>query len=194
MKTFIWILSAGMTLSFLSCGDGDGKTIASDSDTSTNVSTTTPQPSDNGSDVDASVPATARTTFETKYPKASNVKWRKYQRQQGEEVEQADWNAKLDTSDYEVSFRFNDVDYMAWYDDGNWIRTATKVSDHASLPAAVTDAIKKEFAGFSIYDVDKEEHSDGVLYEIELKKGEEKWKAHFTPEGKVTKRVKKKNA
>lgn len=193
MKTFFIILSAGMTLSFMSCGDDAGTTIASDTDTTENTTTTASQPAD-GSVVDANIPTTTRTTFETKYPNASNVKWRKYQREQGEEVDQTDWNYKLDTSDYEVSFRFNDVDYMAWYDDNNWVRSATKLSDHATLPAAVTNAIKTEFPGFSIYEVDKEDRSDGVLYEIELKKGEEKWKAHFTPEGKVTKKKKKKDA
>ena len=189
MKTFIIILSAGMTLSFMSCGDGS-RTIASDADTTTNSRVTTTEPIDAGV---ADIPTNTRTTFETKYPNASNVKWRRYQPMTGEEVDQTDWNYKLDTSDYEVSFRFNDIDYIAWYDDGAWIRSVTKVSDHASLPSAVTNAIKTEFPGYSIYDVDKEDRSDGVLYEIELKKGEEKWKAHFTPDGKVTKKKQKKD-
>ena len=40
-------------------------------------------------------------------------------------------------------------------------------------------------------EVDKEEFGEGNLYEVELKKGEEKFKAHFTPDGKMTKKQKK---
>ena len=186
------LLAAGLTLGFLACNDD-----ADTADSTTTDSTSTTISSDNtGTPGTTSgtieVPAATRTTFETKYPKASNVQWRQYKRAEGETPEASDWNYDLDSSDYEVSFRFNDMDYMAWYNDGKWLRASTRVNDVASLPAKVNDVIKKEYPGFQVVEVDKEEYGEGHQYEVELKKDTAKWKIHITPNGNITKRQPKK--
>ncbi|HUR10559.1 MAG TPA: PepSY-like domain-containing protein [Flavitalea sp.] len=197
MKSLIIILSAGLTFGLISCND-DSDTSRSDADSTAATAsapaaeTTTPATNDVAT-AEVEVPATTKTTFETKYPKATNVKWRRYQRPEGVTVDNSDWNSKLDSNDYEVAFTFNDVDYFAWYDDGTWLRSRTTVKDPNGLPAAINSTIKKEFPGFEVVEVDKEEYGkNDHLYEVELKKGDEKYKAHFTENGKMTKKQPKK--
>lgn len=186
-------MAAGLSLAIFSCND-DADTAAdstkNDSASSTIAADNTGTPGTESGTIE--VPTTTRTTFETKYPNATNVQWRRYRRAEGETPQASDWNYKLDTSDYEVSFRFNDMDYMAWYDDGNWLRSSQRVSDVASLPGKINEVIKKEFPGFQIVEVDKEEYGDGHQYEVELKSDTANWKIHITPNGHITKRQPKK--
>src|SRR5688572_2348069 len=89
-------------------------------DTTTTVSTAT---TDNAMVGTIEAPATIRTSFETKYPQATNVRWQYYRPDLTTNFEW-DWSGwpMLDTSDYAVSYNWNGNDYWAWYDqDGNWI-------------------------------------------------------------------------
>ena len=192
MKRLSILLAAGLSLGMLACND-DADTADSTTDsTSTAIATDNTGTAGTASGT-IEVPAATRTTFETKYPQASNVQWRRYSRATGDNPQPSDWNYNLDSSDYEVSFRFNDMDYMAWYNDGNWLRSSTRVSDVASLPGKINDVIKKEYPGFTVVEVDKEEYGDGHQYEVELKKDTANWKIHITPNGHITKRQPKKN-
>ena len=193
MKKLSMFLAAGLSLGILACND-DADTADSSTADSTNSAIATDNTGTAGTASGTiDVPEGTRTTFETKYPQASNVQWRRYRRAEGENPQSSDWNYNLDTSDYEVSFRFNDMDYMAWYNDGNWLRSSTRVSDVASLPGKINDVIKKEYPGFTVVEVDKEEYGDGHQYEVELKKDTTNWKIHITPNGHITKRQPKKN-
>ena len=44
---------------------------------------------------------------------------------------------------------------------------------------------KKEFDGYSIIEVDRENYKNAITYEVDLKKGEEKIKVQFDEMGKV---------
>ncbi|HEY0679321.1 MAG TPA: PepSY-like domain-containing protein [Chitinophagaceae bacterium] len=185
MKSKIMMLFAGLSLGVVACNDNASTGDAATSDTTTNTTTTT---TDNTS-VDVDVPAGTRTSFETKYPNATNVRWSRYKPESDRStIDPSDWNYKLDTNDYEVMFNWDGAEYYAWYDDGNFVRASTPVKDHSKLPAAVNDAIRSQFAGYTIVEVDKEHDKDRTTYEVDLEKGEDKMKVHFDENGKVVKK------
>jgi len=104
-------------------------------------------------------------------------------------MDATDWNYGLDTNDYVVMFNWDNADYYAWYDDGNWIRASTPMKDHSKLPAPVNNTIRNQFAGYEIVEVDKENDKDRTVYEIELKKGDEdKMKLTIAEDGTVMKK------
>ena len=185
MKKFGLLLLAGFF--FAACND-DSKTAESTTEDSTNLTTTTGGSTATDANAGyADVPATTRTSFETKYPGATNVTWRRYNPDNYKTDTDDDWRKNLDTSDYEVSFRFNDVDYWAWYDNGEWHYETMKLKDHSKLPAAVNAAIQKNYKDYTITEVDVENDKNRKVYEVDLEKGGEKWNIHFDENGKVVK-------
>ncbi|MGB8190586.1 MAG: PepSY-like domain-containing protein [Chitinophagaceae bacterium] len=185
MKSKIMMLFAGLSFGIISCNDNAGTTDA-DKDSATITTTTTTPDAVATNTVD--VPAATRTSFETKYPNASNVRWNRYTPATDRTaMDASDWNYNLDTNDYEVMFNWDGADYYAWYDDGNWIRASTRVADNSKLPAAVNSAIQSKYAGYEIVEIDKEHDKDRTTYEVELKKGEDKMKVHVDENGKIVK-------
>lgn len=189
MKSKLMMLfAAGLTFGIISCNDAN---TASEADKDKDK-TATVTPADNSATVE--VPAPTRTSFEAKYPNASNVKWSHYTPEADKStMEASDWNYNLDANDYYVTFDWDGVPYYAWYDDGNWIRATTPIKDHSKLPAAVNDAIRSKFAGYEITEVDREHDKDRTTYEVDLKKGDDKLKVHFDENGKVVKQKGKVN-
>ncbi|HYE55977.1 MAG TPA: PepSY-like domain-containing protein [Chitinophagaceae bacterium] len=189
MKSTIMMLAAGLSLGVIACNDSNtASNTDSDTTTTGSLSTTSNNAANAGDNTYADVPAGTRTSFETKYPNASNVRWNRYQPADRSTMEPGDWNYNLDSNDYEVMFSWDGMDYRAWYDDGNWIRESTRVSDHSKLPASVNDAIRSQFSGYTITEVDKEHDKDRTTYEVDLEKGGDKLKVHFDENGKVVKK------
>ena len=183
MKALILFFSLGITIFATSCADNSSSTdVKEDSTNTTTVSNTVPD-----NDAYAGVPQPTRVSFETKYPKATNVKWTKYSPEANVKVDAADWNYKLDSSDYVVMFNWDGYDYTAWYDDSVFVRSSTRI-DNSKLPAAVNDAINAQFKDYTIAEVDKENDKDQTRYEVDLTKGSEKLKVTFTEDGKVVKK------
>ena len=67
------------------------------------------------------VPVAIRTSFDTKYPKATKVIWYQYTPDKTMTPQPTDWYVGLDEKDYYVTFNWNDADYIAWYDNGQLI-------------------------------------------------------------------------
>ncbi|HEX2630558.1 MAG TPA: PepSY-like domain-containing protein [Chitinophagaceae bacterium] len=134
------------------------------------------------------VPEPTQSSFKTKYPTATNVTWNRY-----EPVSTIDWEWSgwpvMDTADYVAQFNWDGTDYWAWYDENNnWIGTVSTMSDYAGLPAAVNDAVKKNFDGYTITSVSKENDKNRTAYEIKLSKGDDKAVALIGEDGKVWKK------
>ncbi len=184
MKKLGLLLLAGFF--FAACND-DSKTAETTTEDSTNLTTTGGNTTTDVNAGYANVPASTKTSFETKYPGATNVNWRRYNPDNYKTDVDDDWRKNLDTSDYEVSFRFNDVDYWAWYDNGEWYYETMKMTDHAKLPAAVNSAIQKSYKDYKITEVDVENDKNRRIYEVDLEKDGEKWNIHFDENGKVVK-------
>jgi uncharacterized membrane protein YkoI len=188
MKSKIMMLAAGLTFGIISCNDS-GTADVDDKDTSTTVVDNTNNVTNSNTTNDyADVPAPTRTSFETKYPNATNVRWSRYKPADRATLDRDDWNYNLDSNDYEVVFNWDGADYYAWYDDGNFVRASTPMKDHSKLPANINDVIKAQFAGYNITEVDKEHDKDRTTYEVDMEKGEDKLKVHFDENGKIVKK------
>ncbi len=133
------------------------------------------------------VPVAIRTSFDTKYPKATRVVWYQYVPDKTMNTDPALWYAGLDDKDYYVTFSWNDADYIAWYDNGQWIRSSQMIDD-IDLPADVMRAINTQYPAYRITDVDLERDNKQELYEVKLVKGDTKMNVHFTSNGTVARK------
>jgi uncharacterized membrane protein YkoI len=133
------------------------------------------------------VPVEIRTSFETKYPKATKVMWYQYTPDKAKATDPTVWYYGLDEKDYYVTFNWQDADYIAWYDNGAWIRSSQNI-DNIDLPADVMKAINTQYPGFRIADVDIERDNKQELYEVKLEKGDTKWNVHYTATGTVSRK------
>ena len=133
------------------------------------------------------VPVAIRTSFDTKYPKASKVMWYQYTPDKTQTVDPTAWYYGLDEKDYYVTFNWEDADYIAWYDNGAWIRSS-KTVDNIDLPADVMRSINTQYPGFRIADVDMEKDNKQELYEVKLVKGDTKWNVHYLANGTVARK------
>jgi uncharacterized membrane protein YkoI len=133
------------------------------------------------------VPVAIRTSFDTKYPKATKVIWYQYVPDKTMPADPTAWYYGMDDKDYYVTFYWDDADYIAWYDNGAWIRSSQNI-DNIDLPADVMRAINTQYPGFRIADVDLEHDNKQTLYEVKLVKGDTKWNVHYTPTGTVARK------
>jgi len=133
------------------------------------------------------VPVTIRTSFDTKYPKATRVVWYQYMPDKTQTADPTVWYYSLDDKDYYVTFNWEDADYIAWYDNGAWIRSSQNI-DNIDLPADVMRSVNTQYPGFRIVDVDLERDNKQDLYEVKLVKGDTKWNVHYLANGSVARK------
>lgn len=128
------------------------------------------------------VPDTVKMLFAKKYPAATKTVWMKYEPVENDEL-------KMDDEYYYVTYYADGADYTSWYNNhGDWVKTSTKVEGNAKLPDAVNKTINDQYPGYTIVEIDKENDKDMEMYEIELKKGDEKAKLKILPNGTIFKR------
>ena len=128
------------------------------------------------------VPDTIRNLFVKKYPKATKTTWMKYEPGDNDDL-------KMDDEYYYVTYYNEGADYTSWYNNhGDWVKTSTRVTGNANLPDAVNKTINEQYPGYTIVEIDKENDKDMDMYEIELKKGDEKAKLKILPNGTIFKR------
>lgn len=133
------------------------------------------------------------TTFQAKYPNATNVTWSPYNRVEIPiDWEMTGWPA-LDTGDYVAEFDLDGQRYYAWYDaTGTWIGSSAMLAAHGNLPKPVRDLLVRKYNGYTISKVDQEYDAGGTKYEIKLKKGDkDEVKLHVSDKGQVLKEKKK---
>ncbi|MEO5563063.1 MAG: hypothetical protein ABIR18_06495 [Chitinophagaceae bacterium] len=186
MKLKNWIFISGALFVLASCGENSTTESGTPADSTVSASANDHATPNNASTVEV-IPV-AKTNFETKYPSASNVNWTYYEPYSDIDWEWAGWPA-LDTKDYTVRYNLDGADYYTWYDeDGNWIGTTSVISDFNGLPAPVNSALKKQFAGYTITSVNKENDKNREAYELKLEKGSDKLKALIAADGTVLKK------
>ena len=133
------------------------------------------------------VPVAVQTSFSTKYPNSTKVTWYQYTPDKMKPTDPTVWYYNLDDKDYYVTFNWQDADYIAWYDNGSWIRSSQNI-DNIDLPADVMRAINTQYPGYRIVDVDLERDNKQELYEVKLEKGDTKWNVHYTSTGTVSRK------
>jgi hypothetical protein len=185
MKLRFQLLALAGFAFFASCGNSSDNKTGED----TTVTSTTTTTTDNTSVANIEVPVTTKTSFETKYPQASSVRWG-YHRPDMSFIEW-DWSGwpVVDTSDYIANFSWEGNDYWAWYDaNGEWIGTVNRISDPTTLPAAVNTAIKAQYKDYTVISVDRENDKNRTAYEIQLESGADKLKVLVDENGKIMKK------
>jgi uncharacterized membrane protein YkoI len=136
----------------------------------------------------ATVTTELMTDFESRFPNSSNVVWYAYLPDERVEVMPTDWDYNMDASDYEVRFISDGTEYVAWYDNGRWVRSESYMFDVSKLPSSVNNAIRRDYSGYTIKDVDREDNAQGILYEVEIVKGSDKCKIHYSADGAIVKK------
>ena len=127
------------------------------------------------------VPAPVATTFEKKFVKADKVEWVRY-----DPIEEDNWDMEKDY--YFANYEVEGIPYSTWYSpEGEWIKTTTPFKDIKGLPLAVSKSIADAFPGFEVVEIDKENDKNMDMYEVEMKKGDEKAKAKFLTNGEIFK-------
>lgn len=188
MKLKNWIFLSGVLIALASCGENSTtETKNTDSTASASDNANTNNTSATGKTVE--VPAATRTSFESKYPNASNVTWTYYE----EPYTTIDWEwtgwPTVDANDYMVRYNWDGMDYYSWYDqDGNWIGTTNVITNFSSLPSAVNNTINKQYAGYTVVSADKENDKNREAYEVQLEKGDNKVTALIAADGTVLKK------
>jgi hypothetical protein len=185
MKLKNWVFIAGACIVFSSCGENSTSPEATKDTSGVNNTSVSATPATEP----VEVPPATKTHFETAYPNATNVTWTRYD----EPVSTIEWDwtawPVLDTNDYVVNYDWNGMDYYTWYDEnGNWIGSTGTVTDIANLPTAVSNAVKKQFSGYTVTSVDKENDKNREAYEIKMERGDDKMKALITSDGTVLKK------
>ncbi|HYC39616.1 MAG TPA: PepSY domain-containing protein [Chitinophagaceae bacterium] len=167
---------------------GSCKNSGSEKETTDTTTTTYDNTNTNTGYSSIEVPANTRTSFQTKYPNATNVTWYRFDpANRPIEWEWSGW-PELDTSDYAARFNWEGRDYWVWYDDDQWVGTVTNVADFSTLPTAVTGAINSAYPGYTITSAHMENDKDRNAYEITLEKGSDRVKLLIDENGKVMKK------
>lgn len=193
-KLFFACFAASAIL--MSCGESAG-----DKDTSRNEDTTASMnnetayndPSVMAGMREAEAPDPVKKSFTEKYPKANSVSYLQY----SNSPDMIDWELSgwpaWDTSYYVVRYNDNGYDNWVFYTpSGEWISTVSTVNN-ASLPAAVNATINREFPGYTIEEISKENDKDRSAFEIKMEKGEDKMKALIDMNGNIMKKKGKVN-
>ena len=136
----------------------------------------------------AEIENTMAADFEKRYPGVTDVVWYRYLPNDRVDVVPGDWDYTMDENDYEVRYMMDGTNYVAYYDNGSWVRSSTMDFDSNKLPTSVKNAINTQYAGYTIKDADREDSKNQVVYEVELVKGTSKCKIHYTADGNVTKK------
>ena len=113
------------------------------------------------------VPSVVLNSFKKEFSKANDV----------------EWEIKGDV--YDVEFDVGFADHEAWFDNtGKMIKHEEEIKT-AGLPETVSSVLRKEYKPYQISDVKKIEIESKVVYQLDLKNGNEEWKMTFDSTGKL---------
>ncbi|QQR86934.1 MAG: PepSY-like domain-containing protein [Flavobacteriales bacterium] len=119
---------------------------------------------------EADVPQPVKAAFMKQFPKAEHAKW---------EME--------DKKDYEVNFQQGATKWSAKYAaDAKWLETEHAIKPE-ELPAPVRAAIAANYADHKLEAAEVAESPQGIVYEVDLEKGEHSMEVVFAADGKVVK-------
>jgi hypothetical protein len=114
------------------------------------------------------VPSIVRESFEKQFPNAANVEW-----------------SKESEDEFEAEYELNGAEQSSNYNAaGEWLITETEIAQ-SELPTAVQETIIREFFGYTIDEVEKAETSDGLFFELQLKKDKKEIEVKIASDGKM---------
>ncbi|WP_165871552.1 PepSY-like domain-containing protein [Flaviaesturariibacter flavus] len=137
-------------------------------------------------------PSSVTSAFTTQFPGATNITWSAYDsRTSPVDWELVGWPA-LTSNDYMVTFDQYGNRYYAWYDSqGNWIGSATAITNMASLPGRISEMITTQYQGYTVETVQRNSWKGHNAYEIKLRNYDKKVKVLVDDNGTVLKQKEK---
>lgn len=115
----------------------------------------------------ADVPTNLKDIFTKDYSKATDVEWKK------------------EFDNYKVEFDLNRRDHEIWFNaSGNIIKKEKEILE-AELPQPIRAAIKSNYVGYRVDDVEMIWQNDTTTYEVELEKGQTEKHIIFDEKAKV---------
>jgi len=119
------------------------------------------------------VPAVVINAFQQQFPKASDVEWERK------------------GPVYEVEFEtgLSGKDHTVLIDSLGKITSHKQDITEQELPAAVLQAIKQQFNGYRLDDMESIDTNGTMTYKTELKKKPEEWKVLFSADGKILQKI-----
>ena len=148
-------------------------TTASTSKPATSTSTPKPATTQSQKPAELNIPAAVSSAFKAKYAGVTSPSW------------------KMKGGNYQASFRMNNEEMKAEFDNtGKWLQTENRIAS-TSLPSAVQAEIKKDFADYKTEDAHKvQSATGGAAYTAKVVKGTEKYEVVFGADGKVISKTK----
>lgn len=120
---------------------------------------------------ESEVPAVVKAAFVKAYPKVKDVKWDK------------------EDGAYEASFDLNKADASVLFSADGTIKEVETEIEHNQLPAAVKNALAKEYSDYKVEEAAKIVVGGVTTYETEVKKGKQTFDFIFDATGKLLKKV-----
>jgi putative PepSY-like beta-lactamase-inhibitor len=180
-----WMAAIAGTLLFAACGNNGTETTYNDKSTATAPTSLTNPPA---VIPEYNPPDNVRTSFQTKYPGASDVTWSPYKTYDRINWEWTGWPS-MDTSYYAVNYTVDNKPHMSWWDKlGKWIGSSSTIEDSTMLPDPVKKTIKNNYAGYKITSIDEENDKNRTAYEIKLEKGDAHARILVDRNGKILKK------
>jgi hypothetical protein len=211
MRRTNWLILVMAAALFVSCGNNSTKDASTRTDTTTdgtngtalnnnnnggnmnngsvNSGNDTVPPVNGTGNMGLNVPDPTRQAFQSKYPTASNVNWRRYEPYDEIEWSWAGW-PNLDTTAYVVTYTDNGTEYNAWYDrNNNWVGTVSNLSDESNVPQPVRSVLDKSYSGYTVTSMSRENDKNRTAYEVKLENGDKKVKVLVDENGNILKKV-----
>jgi len=118
---------------------------------------------------EAEAPAAVKDAFINFFPDAADVTW-----------------SKGNANEFEAKFTSDGAKHAVNFDAaGNWLGTEKEIKK-ADLPENVVETIKKELPDYDLGNAKQMENpSIGIFYEVEVGKGESKYDAQLSIDGRV---------
>ena len=116
------------------------------------------------------VPAQLKAKFNALYPHAEKVKW------------------DIEKPNFEVNFEADDTETSLLFDAKGKIVEVETALEEDDMPKIIEKSIETNFKGWELKEGAKIVSDGKTTYEAELKKGEKKMDAIFTPDGKLVKK------
>lgn len=113
------------------------------------------------------IPNAVMKTFKAKFPAAAKTEWER----------------KGDI--YQAEFEIGRADHKACFDETGRLTIYKMEIPVAELPAPVLKAIRKQYKGYTIDDVDKVDKSGKIYYQVELDGRPADAKVIFSPDGAI---------
>jgi len=168
MKKSIFMLLFAACIAFTANAQKPTTTTASTAKpATTKMNTPTTKPAE------LNIPAAVTSAFKARYASATSPSW------------------KMKGANYQASFKMNNEEMKADFDNtGKWLQTENKIAT-ASLPSTVQAEIKKDFADYKTEDAHKlTTAATGAGYSAKVVKGTDKYEVVFGADGKVISKTK----